>query len=191
MSKKGESPSQLVSAAAQLYEQLTRFEQSVTAFAKLPLSSKKQLERAATALQELAAEEQDFGSAIQLLVQAIADSRDRQIAQVDRVRAKALEVQSRSQAFKSLIERFDGLGVAASTLNQKMQGSVSSPEADAAGRFIDLQAEMGALVSQAEGLTTLAREQSFDDVAHLADGLRQQIAAARARLEKADPHLPT
>jgi chromosome segregation ATPase len=174
MSKRDPLKSELVSAASELDDELGRFEEGVADFKKLSLSSKKNLDRAAKMLEELALSEQAMGVQIQALVAAIQATRDRQLARVETVREKAEELKSRSTEFRELISQFEELGVGAAALNEKLKGPQPA--------VIDVADEIKALGAKAEQLTALSREKGFDDVTHLADGLRQQLASLLSKL---------
>lgn len=176
MAKK-DSKSDLVNAASELDAELVRFEEGVTAFQKLSLSSKKNLDRASKMLEELAAGEAAMGTQIQALVQAIASTRDRQLGRVEAIRAKAEELKTRSVEFRELITQFESLGLDAAELNKKLNG----PEF----AVVDVANEISALNTKAEGLVALSKEKGFDDVTHMADGLRQQLESLKGRLSKA------
>lgn len=174
MSKHATSKSDLVNAATELDAELLRFEEGVTAFQKLQLSSKKNLDRAGKMLEELAQGEQAMGTQIQALVQAIQSTRDRQLGRVEAIRAKAEELKNRSVEFRDLIVQFESLGTGAAALNEKLRG--------AAPAVVDVADEVTALAAKAESLVTLSKEKGFDDVAHMADGLRQQLQSLTSKL---------
>jgi hypothetical protein len=170
--------SPLIAAAIALEEQLERFHDGVDTFRKLPLNSKKNIDRATKLLNDLADGEQGLGTQVQALVQAVAGTRDQQNASVEVIRAKAEELKSRAVAFQQLLTQFEAMGVAASELNAKLQSSGPAE--------VDLAAALAALAAQAETLMGNARAQDFDDVARLGDGLKQQLNAMRKRLEGGD-----
>jgi chromosome segregation ATPase len=174
--------SALIAAAAALDDELVQFHDAVGAFDKLQLSSKKQLDRAAQALNELAESEQRLGAHVQALVQAVASTREGQNAEIDVIRKKAEALKTRSLEFQALIAQFELLGAGAAALNKKLQGDV--PALDA------VVVEVTALAGQAGTLNAAAREKGFDDVAHLADGLRQQLSALASKLGPANPNRP-
>ena len=182
MAKKQGPESPLVLAAAALDAQVERFKENVGAFDKLRLDSKKNLDRATKMLNELAEAETGMGAQVQALVQAIAAVREAQGAAVETVRAKAEQVKARAVVFQELLARSEELGAAAGALNGKLQAS--GPD------VIDLPAELAALAAKAEALQASAREQEFDDVARLGDGLKQQLNSMRQRLEK-EKRLPS
>ncbi len=170
--------SPLVAAAIALEEQLQRFHDGVDTFHKLPLTSKKNIDRATKMLNDLADGEQSLGTQVQALVQAVAGTRDQQNVSVEVIRAKAEELKSRAVAFQHLLTQFEAMGVAAAELNAKLQASGPAE--------VDLAAALTALAGQAETLMGSARAQDFDDVARLGDGLKQQLNAMRKRLERGD-----
>lgn len=170
-----ESP--LIAAASALDAELVRFEEATQGFAKVALNSQKNLDRAAKLLNDLAASEGSLGEKVQALVGAIATVRDRQMAQVEQVREKSEQIKERSVVFQGLLDQFQQLGTAAGALNEKLKGP---------GGIVDVQVEMTNLATRAEALATIAKDQDFEDLSRQADGLRQQILAARNKLAKAD-----
>ena len=181
---KSESKSELVDAASALDAELVRFEEGTNSFRKLSLNSQKNLERAARMLTDLAEVEATLGAQVQVLVAAIAHVRDRQMAQVEGVRAKAEEINLRTVAFQRLLEQFKLLGVDAAGLNEKLQASAA-----AGAPLLDLHAEMGELAAKAQGLAEIAKNEDFEDLSRQADGLRQQILSARSKLKHLEPSL--
>jgi len=178
MAKK-EKLSALVQAASDLDTELSRFEEGVAAFTKLQLSSKKNLDRAGAMLEELAQSEQSMGTQIQALVQAIAGTRDRQVERVATIREKAEELKARSIEFRDLILQFEELGTGAAALNAKLQ----SP----APAIVDVADDVSALAVRAEQLVAASKDKGFDDVAHLADGLKQQLQSLQNKLAAKKP----
>ncbi len=174
MSKRSDPKSELVAAATDLDAELQRFEEGVAAFTRLQLSSKKNLDRAGKMLEELATSEQSMGTQIQALVQAIAGTRDRQLERVAVIREKAEQLKNRSIEFRDLILQFEALGTGASELNTKLQ--------QPAPAVVDVADDVAALAGRAEQLVAVSKDKGFDDVAHLADGLRQQLQALQHKL---------
>jgi hypothetical protein len=165
----------LISAATALDAELGRFQDAVDAFKKLPLSSKKHLERATAALNALAESEQRLGANVQALVQAVAATREGQTTHLEVIRAKAETLKARSIEFQQLIGQFESLGQGAAALNARLTSGAAPVTA-----VLD---EVTALATKAESLTALAREKDFDDVAHMADGLKQQLSALAGKLK--------
>lgn len=167
-------PSELVAAAESLEQELARFDDAVASFKRLALSSKKNLDRGTAMLQELAELEQGIGTHIQTLVKAIGGTGEKQLARVAEVKARADELKERSIAFQALTLHFDELGKGAAALNVKLQAPAPT--------VVDVDEELTALATKAETLQAQAKAAGFDDVHHLADGLRQQLTAIRTKL---------
>lgn len=169
--------SQLAAAAEAVEAELQRFEAASAAFEKLALNSQKNLERATRALDELAGGEQRIIEKVQALVASIGTVRDRQMAQVEPIRAKAEALKARTVIFQALEQDLRSLGEAASELSAKLkqtQEAAPPPE---------LEAELGELATKAKDLAERAKREDFDDLSRVADGLRQQLLALRAKLK--------
>lgn len=167
--------SALVAATAVVEVELERFEDATAAFSKISLNSAKNVERAGKALNDLADGEQRVVDGLQLLVKAIGSVRDRQLAQVEMSKVKAEEVRARSAIFRALEKELLALGEGASAVSAKLKNP-----GDAS---VDLEAEMGELADKAKRVAERATSEDFDDLSRVADGLRQQILAARSKLK--------
>ncbi len=175
MSGKKKPAGALVAAAQTLEQQLHDFDDQVEAFKQLTINSQKGLERGKQLLESLAAAEARAGEHVQALVAAVAATAKEQGARVEAVRAKAEHLAARATEYEALVTQFGTLGEGASSLNARLKGEPVS---------VELDGEIGALVQRAEALVAQARTQHFDDVAHLADGLRQQVSALRSKLQQ-------
>jgi chromosome segregation ATPase len=183
---KSDSKSELISAAGSLDAELTRFDEATNAFKKLPLNSQKNLERATKMLNDLADGEAALGQQVQLLVAAIAKSRDRQLGHVEVVRVKAEEIKNRTLEMQGLVEQFKSLGNDAAALNATLQNAPTAGQA-----LVDFHAQMGELAARAQALAEIAKSKDFEDLSRQADGLRQQLLAVRAKLKHLEPTLPS
>lgn len=168
------TPTPLVAAAEALSTELARFDETLAGFKKLPLSSKKNLNRASGMLNELAEIENQIGTHIQALVQAIGATGETQLSRVGEVKTRAEQLQDRSLSFNALTKQLEDLGAAALELNAKLQGP--SPT------VVDVSAELGVLSDRATALQTQAKTEGFDDLAHLVDGLRQQLQSLKGKV---------
>ena len=166
--------SALVAAAEALALELARFDENLAGFKRLALTSKKNLNRATGMLNDLAEIEAQIGVHIQALVQAIGATGDAQLSRVSEVKARAEQLQARAVAFNTLTAQLEELGAGASALNDKLQGP--SPT------VVDVVEELGLLSTRAIALHTQAKTEGFDDVAHLADALKQQLQALKGKL---------
>ena len=174
MSGKAKVP-ELIAIATEVDKELERFEESTASFRKQGLNSEKNLERARKALEELADGEQRVIEKVQELVKLLGGVRDRQMAQVELIRARAEELKARVLVFHSLEEELKGLGESAGSISEKLKG---------ASDLGDLDGEIGALAEKAKAMAERASQEDFDDLSRLADGLRQQILAVRQKLKK-------
>ncbi len=174
---RNEPSSELVTATAIVEAELQRFEDATTSFSTISLNSQKNLEKAKKALNELADGEQRVVDGVQLLVKAIGTVRDRQLAQVEHIRVKAEQLSARAVVFQSLELELSKLGEGASQLSDKLK---ELPDASPAVEFDE---EMARLAQGAKSVATRATSEDFDDLSRVADGLRQQILAVRAKLK--------
>lgn len=119
--------SALVEAAAALDAEVRRFEERSLQLKGVPLNAGKNLERAGQALAEIAASDARLGEKVKALVKAVAEVRDRQEAQAGSVQQAALEVQARTEVYRTLLEYFDTLGKAAANINAMTQDIAAQP----------------------------------------------------------------
>ena len=91
--------------------------------------------------------------------------------------AELTRFEEATQGFVKTPPSSQQLGTSAGALNEKLKGPTG---------MVDVQIEMTNLATRAEALTTIAKSQDFEDLARQADGLRQQILAARNKLAKAE-----
>jgi predicted nucleic acid-binding Zn-ribbon protein len=167
--------SELITIATEVDKELERFEESTASFRKAGLNSEKNLERARKSLEELADGEQRVIEKVQELVKHLGTVRDRQLAQVELIRARADELRARVLVFHSLEEELKAIGQAAGDLSEKLKASSD---------LGDLDGEIGNLADKAKAMAERASQENFDDLSRLADGLRQQILAVRQKLKK-------
>lgn len=166
--------SEITASAAEVEAELQRFEAASASFGKIALTSQKNLEKATRALEDLADGEQRVIERVQALVATIGKLRDRQLAQVEHIRAKAETLKARSLVYRSLEQDLAALGQAAGAVSEKLK----QPSDE-----LDLGAELGELAGRARDLTERAKGEDFDDLARIADGLRQQLLALRGKLK--------
>jgi hypothetical protein len=184
------SPSALMLAAGELDEELRRFEELTNSLEGSAFNSQKGLERAAKVLTEVSDADERLGERVGALVQAISVVRERQQAQAERVQARAAELQRRTEVYGDLLRRYEALGKVAGELNGLMQQLAARPApatpADPSGELVasiqELHAPLERVVGGAEELHEAANSTGFGDLARQADSLRQQLLAARNRL---------
>ncbi len=188
MASKKEPDSPLVAAARALEAELAAFERAARALAKAPLDSQRHLERAGQLLGEIGEGEERLGGRLSALVQVIAAARDAREAQVAGIRARALEIERRTGEFQALVTRCAALGERASALNTRLAGVSEAPSPEL---LDDVDQTLTTLLEDAEALWVDTRAAGFTDVSKLAESLRQQFAATRARLRRGQGQPPT
>jgi DNA repair exonuclease SbcCD ATPase subunit len=189
--------SELVAAAEALDAELKTFERLADAARRHPLSSQKNLERMVGVLKEAAESDARMEGAVRALAEAITAARQKQQAQAEVVHARALALQQRTEAFMELQRSFQALGASAADLTVRMKEVIGQRGGGAPGEgseggggggggglagLADLVERTGAVTDEARRLAEAAKEKDFGDIAQQADGLRQQLAAARNRL---------
>jgi hypothetical protein len=183
-------PSELMEAASALDAELQRFEELTESLEGSPFNSQKGLEKAAHVLTEVTEVDERLGLRVRALVNAISVVRERQQGQAERVQARALELQQRTETYGDLLKRYEALGKVAGELNGLMQQLANRPPptqpADPSGELVaslqQLHEPLEKVVGGAQELHDAATTTGFGDLARQADSLRQQLLAARNRL---------
>jgi len=186
--KPADSP--LIASADAFDETLKRFAALADGLRKGKLDSQRNLERAAESLKEVAACEEELQAHAQALMAALGGARDAQQSQAETVRLRALEIQARSEELARLMRGFEAIGKDAAALNataQQLAARKRTPdEMVKDGEFLagldELQERMTAVLTAGETLAADARATDFDDLAAKVDSLRQQILAARNKI---------
>ncbi|MFT3775060.1 MAG: hypothetical protein QM820_57665 [Minicystis sp.] len=180
----------MAAAAAALEAELESFETLATTLRKMPLGSKKHLERAARSLQEAAGYEERLAVRLHALVGAINAASQRQQASAAAIVARAKEIEARNNEYTELFAQYATLGGEAQELTaiaQEIVGPVremTSPEQidQIGGRIDELLGRMASLGERAQEIARTATAQDMGELAKHADALKQQIAAARNKL---------
>lgn len=166
----------LVEAATALEGTLRRLRELVERALHGSLTTRKQIERTASALTALGPLEAEIGLHARALVTAIDRSRHLQEALTGRAHARALELQARSAELQLLMDSVGQLGEETHRVAGAFEGQ-TSPESLARAAV-----ELDALVARARELAEQAGTHGFEDVRRQVDSLRQQLSAARNRL---------
>ncbi|MGO8991947.1 MAG: hypothetical protein ACLQVI_01365 [Polyangiaceae bacterium] len=176
--------------------ELRRYVDLAGAAARIPLTSEKNLERAARAMTEAAEAERRVLDQVQLLVQAITVARETQEGATKTLNEHVATLGQRQGELEGLLARMSRLGELAKTLNAGMQKIASykknpyaageaehTAEADEMKGALDaMEAGMATAATHAEELASHANQLRFEDVARQAEGLRQQVLSAKNRL---------
>jgi chromosome segregation ATPase len=182
----------LAEAAVSLDQALRRFEELTSTARRFPLNSQKNIERAARATQEAAESQEAVARQLHALIDAINVARDRNEAASNAIRARAEEIRARTEALTTLMQRFAGLGEAASEINVMVQEALpassgdSQDTAELSARMAEplgrVLARMGDVLAQAQELQGEAERADMPELARQTDSVRQQILSARNKV---------
>jgi chromosome segregation ATPase len=180
----------LTEAALALERELRRFEELATNARKLPLDTRKGIERAARATTEAAAGQERVNATLQALVEAITVARERHEANAAMLGVRGEEIRRRADEFGTLYERYSALGEEGRVINQLVQDAAASqreatmPEQIRAlvASIERIEERMAKLVDGARELGQAAIAAAVSDLAEQVDSMRQQVAAARNKL---------
>lgn len=192
---KPDKPAPLAAAAAALEEELLAFESLAATMKKMPLGSKKQLERAGRTLHEAAGFEERIAVRLRALVEAINAASRRQQESAAAIVARAQEIEARNAEYTELFGRYAALGAEAQEITALAQdvagpigGATSTEEIERFGARLDeLIVRMTALGDRAQEVARTAAAKEMTELARDADALKQQLAAARNKLSLLRP----
>jgi hypothetical protein len=178
---------QLASAAAALEAELTAFEQVAATALRTPLTSQRNVDKAARSVSEAAAAQGRVGQHIHTLLAALNEARAQNEKTAVALQARGQEIQARAGEISTLLTRFEQIGRAAAAVSQAvkiMGGEAARAEPDGVKveALSQIDARMGEIVAEAQALTGAAREAGLEDVSQQADGLRQQMHSARNKV---------
>ena len=177
-------------AAGTLDTELARFEELAAAVHKVPLSSEKNLDRAAKGTEEVLACQERIGACVSSLVEAITLSRERQQRIADDLETRAHEIRARREEYRALLERFLGVSDEARALNAIMseiaehraQTSRDGPTVDVRAQLAEAIVRMDKVADSAKTLEDEARVRDMEDLRRQAEALRQQLQSAKNRV---------
>jgi hypothetical protein len=181
---------ELTSAALALERELDRFEELAATARRLPLDTRRGVERAAKATTEAAEGQLQVNATLGALVAAITAARERHEANALALQARGEEIRVRAEEVSALYERFSALGDEGKLINQLVQEAAASQREAATpaqvralvGEIEGIEERMAKLVEVARALTQAATAATVSDLAEQSDALRQQVAAARNKL---------
>ncbi len=175
----GRSP--LLAAVQALDEELTRFAELAASAERVPLTSERNLDKAARIVNDAAASQARVGDHIQALIEAIGAAR----AQPDAVAAELVQtrdaVQARGERYQARLGRFAALGQRAADVSQKVKqlGALKGrPNAEVVGELGGVLEQMNGVVADATTLGKEAETDRMEDLARQCDSVRQQVHSA-------------
>jgi len=172
-------PSALVRAAASLETELLQLESISRAARKIPLTSEKNIVRAAKELEEALTLPDRLAAGLAALASAMATMQARQQAALEPLAAFAGEIQRRHQRLREHMQAFAALGSAAAEVSARIQ----SGEGDRSAVLSDVDAQLAKITADARALFDAAHAEDFPELAREADALKQRAASLRRRLD--------
>jgi ABC-type transporter Mla subunit MlaD len=180
---------ELTAAADTLERELERHAALAAELQRESLDSEKSLRRAGRVLATLRDTEARLAELLAALVDAIAAARDRQQAQADAAAACAGRISERSDVLNALLQRWNTIGEEAAALTRLVQRGGDPGEGNGtpapAATVDEVEQRLGRLADTCQELAGAALAGAFADLAKQADGLRQQLLAARHKIRLA------
>jgi chromosome segregation ATPase len=179
--------SQFGITAVALDQELQRFQQLVDLLKRTPLESRKQLERASKAVAEATESHARIAQRMGELAATLQDVRDRNEQCVQELNQHKRALGERMNEVGALLTRVQALGEAANAISQAVQalGEEAKEEGTSAqvlGELSVLMDRMDGIVAEAQSLAATAREARMGELAGEIESLRQQIVAARNKM---------
>jgi len=174
-----DKPSELSEAALSLDRELRRFADLADQAGRLKLNTEKNLERATEALTRAAESQDKINAHVQQLVAAVSVTRQKQESDAAALMKRAEEIAGRRKEFAEVLQRMAGLGVRAKEVQEALKAGAAAVD--------EVQSRMQRIADEAADIGRTALEKGMDDVARQAEGLRQQILAARNKVALLSP----
>ena len=171
---KASSPSELSEAALALDRELQRFEELADQAARLKLTTERSVERATEALTRAAESQDRIQAHVQQLVAAVGSARQKQEADAAALMARAEQIAARRKEFADVLQRMAALGQMAKEVQEALQAGP--------GGIAGLELRMQKIADEAAEIALTARQKEMEEVARQADGLRQQLLAAKNKI---------
>jgi chromosome segregation ATPase len=175
------SESPLRAAVEALDDELTRFEHLADSAQRVPLTSERNLEKAATAINQAAESQQRVHGHIQTLIEAITAARQKHDATAEGLVKTRDEVQARGERYQAQLGRFAALGKEAAEISQfvKQLGDLKGrPHGEVVAELSGVQERMTKVVDGATALGAEAEAEQMEDLARQCDSLKQQVQSA-------------
>jgi len=173
--------SPLLEAVQALDDELARFEQLAHAAGKVPLTSERNLEKAARAINDAADSQRRVNEHIQRLIEAISAARTTHDAVAETLVKTRDDVQARADRFTVQLGRLSTLGKEAaevSGLVRQLGALKERPNAEVVAQLSDVRDRMAHIVDGAGRLGAEAEADAMEDLARQCDSLKQQVQSA-------------
>ena len=168
-------------AAHALETELARFQQAADTAVRLPLSSRRNLDKAANAINEAADSQRRIGEHIGALMIALNAARDQNQQTADSLAPRGAEIQARMDEHGQLFARLQSLGQVAKDITAEVR-TVGEDPAQTLVLLRSVEQRMGEVVQQAQQLTQAARDAHLGELVQDAESLTKQVQSARNKL---------
>jgi chromosome segregation ATPase len=187
--KKANGP--LTIAASALEGEIKRFEDLVAELGRLGVNSEKSLGRARQLLEEVAGYEERLGAHLRELSLAMQRSQERQEVAMKQALENAERIRLRHETRSQLLERVNALGERARDINEPMAALTAEAGEPANAQVVlnsvkEVSVRIDQVIEEAAALAAAAREADWVDIGRDADVLKQQLQAARNKLQLAE-----
>jgi chromosome segregation ATPase len=173
--------SPLKAAVQALDDELARFEALADAAHRTPLTSERNLEKAATAINQAAESQQRVHGHIQALIDAISAARVKHDKTAEELVKTRDEVQARGERFQTQLGRFAALGKEAADISgfvRELGELKGKPNGEVVAKLAEVQERMTKVVGGATELGIEAEREHMEDLARQCDSLKQQVQSA-------------
>jgi chromosome segregation ATPase len=184
---KKKAPAPLVAIVTEFSDELDRFERLVGEVEEIDLKTEKAMRRAARTATDAAECEQRIAQLMAQFSQAIGDVRVRNENAQARLRAREALIVQHDAGLKTMTERFAAVGEKAREISQHIAAALAESGGAQVGSvaLANLDAAIGALMTETRALVEDARAAGLADFARDVEALRQQLENAKKRLAKA------
>jgi chromosome segregation ATPase len=172
------SESTLQAAVLALDEELVRFEQLAQSARRVPLTSERNLEKAASTVNQAAESQQRVYALLQALNQALSTVRIQHEHTAEELVKTRDEVQARSERLQTLRERFASLGseaAGASSFMREWGELKEKPRGELVAQLGEVQERLTRIVDGAATLGKEAENEHLEDLGRQCDSLKQQM----------------
>ena len=181
MTKSTTTDSALKAAVQALDEELDRFEALADAARRTPLTSERNLEKAATAINQAADSQKRVHGHIQALIDAITAARVKHDQTAEELVKTRDEVQARGERFQTQLARFAALGKEAADISgfvRQLGELKGKPNGEVVAQLASVQERMARVVDGAAALGKEADAENMEDLGRQCDSLKQQVQSA-------------
>jgi len=181
VTKSTTTDSALKAAVQALDEELDRFEALADAARRTPLTSERNLEKAATAINQAADSQKRVHGHIQALIDAITAARVKHDQTAEELVKTRDEVQARGERFQTQLARFAALGKEAADISgfvRQLGELKGKPNGEVVAQLASVQERMARVVDGAAALGKEADAENMEDLGRQCDSLKQQVQSA-------------